>query len=324
MNTVACKNCRDLYAVLWIKPLMRGLNMAEAIKGRKIRYKEWGLNYTFDAQITQDHIDRFDDSMQLGSVEISTDNNGFIKTGNNLELEGRKPILVIGASFVESMLLEPVNRFPSVFEAELEEIYPGKFQVWNAGYSAMTPLHMLNKLASGMRPLFPKLAGVVLFVPTVDQGIIGRKHSYWDQDEIVSPVLPLAESLDFPEEAFDGFKDQAILWELIIRLLQSYDVPVITGGSAFRRSAWQDDPFWQKSFRHPDQPVGAINYIDRIVDNALAVAVDLGTPIMDSRDWECMHTPNHEYFYDLLHLNNEGGRVFGKEMARQVAEIDVF
>lgn len=137
--------------------------------------------------------------MEAGFIEVSTDNNGFIKTGNDLDPAGRKPILVIGGSFVESMLIEPKNRFCATLEMELESIHPGKYMVWNAGYSAMTPVHMLNKFVASLRPLFPELAGIVLSVPTLDQGIIGRKYSYWQPDQIVSPVLPLAEGVDFPE-----------------------------------------------------------------------------------------------------------------------------
>ncbi|MGP5634828.1 hypothetical protein [Corynebacterium casei] len=300
------------------------MNEFPTVRDRKIRLKEWGLNYTFNAEIKPAYLEGCDDSLKAGIVELSTDNNGFIKTNNGLNPQGRKAILVIGASFVESMFLEPNDRFCSAMEAELEHILPSEFVVWNAGYSAMTPIHMLNKFTASLRPLFSQLAGVILAVPTVDQGIIGRKYSYWDPDQIVSPVLPLAEGVTFPDEAFDGWKDQAILFELLIRLLKSYEVPTLVLGSPFRRSTWEVDPFWQKLHTDPDQTTRAIAYLDRIVDNALQVAKDMEVPLIDSRRFSSMVGPNHRYFYDYLHLNKDGGPIYGRELAQQVAAMKIF
>lgn len=305
---------------------MEWVNMSSypTVRDRKIRLKEWGINYTFDAEITSKHLEGFDGSMKEGFAHVSTDNNGFIKTENDLDPRGRKPILVIGASFVESMFVQPQNRFCAVLESELDRISPGKFSVWNAGYSAMTPVHMLNKFVASLRPLFSRLAGVILSVPTVDQGIIGRKYSYWDPDKIVSPVLPVVEGVEFPAEAFDGWKDQAVLWGAIIRFLRDYDVPVAVAGTPFRRSTWDEDLFWKKTFQSAAQPEGVIAYLDRIVDSAISVSRGANAPIIDARKFPSMASPNHRYFYDLLHLNNEGGPAFGRDLARHLTAIRVF
>lgn len=111
---------------------------------------------------------------------------------------------------------------------------------------------------------------------------------------------------------------------MIIRFIQAYDVPLVVAGTPFRRSTRDDDQFWQIPSNKSVDPVGAARYLDRVVDNALAVSRERDVPVIDTRRFMSMRGPNHRYFYDLLHLNNEGGPVYGRELAEHLSVMGIF
>lgn len=289
---------------------------------RSIRLKEWGLNLDTVKEINDRYLAGCDGSIMLNKVRLRTDNNGFIKTGNDIQGE-RGNIIFLGGSFVEAIFAEEKKRWPSVIERELESQSPGKYQILNGGYSGASSLHLLNLLTTKIRPFLPTASAVALCVSLTDAKIARQKHTLWAQDPYIDPMTPTSAGVDFPNEKFNITEDRVILWELMLRFLQHYDIPVIVIGSPYRRSTWDSDKYLHSQFSQKIVHKNMLNIYDRVVDETLNVARQLDVPTIDARYTGWGEAPNSQYFYDMLHLNEQGHEFFGRALMDDLLAVDI-
>ena len=152
-------------------------------KRRLIKLKEYGINLTETKICPTNYL-----QISAGTeFVISTDNNGFIKTGNydnsnyNVYDGEGDTIIILGDSFVECMFVPEKNRFCSVAERILVEKYNKKYFIYNGGMSGSHMLTCIFSLLAKVIPLNPKI--VILFLPAIDFGIARFVDGYWNNDK---------------------------------------------------------------------------------------------------------------------------------------------
>ncbi len=123
-----------------------------------------------------------DDSETLKDITyyLKTDDNGFIKNGNNQISKLKKndvKIIFFGGSTTESLFVKESVRFPSLLEKNLREKIKKNIYVYNAGVSGNNSLHSLLNLISKGISIKPNF--VVLMNNMNDLGSLKFSGSYW-------------------------------------------------------------------------------------------------------------------------------------------------
>ena len=109
--------------------------------------------------------------------KINVDRNGFISTGNQLEINPEIKILFLGGSTTETLYVPEKNRFPSVVERNLRSQLAQALNVYNGGVSGNHSMHSIFALLAKGIPLEPNY--VVLMHNMNDFALLSKTESYW-------------------------------------------------------------------------------------------------------------------------------------------------
>jgi hypothetical protein len=109
--------------------------------------------------------------------KINVDRNGFISTGNQLEINPEIKILFLGGSTTETLYVPEKNRFPSVVERNLRSQLAQTLNVYNGGVSGNHSMHSIFALLAKGIPLEPNY--VVFMHNMNDFALLSKTESYW-------------------------------------------------------------------------------------------------------------------------------------------------
>jgi hypothetical protein len=126
------------------------------------------------------HILSNTNSVQKKKYALNIDQNGFIRNGNTLKKSTSnkdKSIILFGSSTTESLYVSEINRFPSVLERNLSQIFEKNINVYNAGVSGNHSLHSLLSLIGKGIQIKPDYA--VLMHNANDLSLLRKTGSYW-------------------------------------------------------------------------------------------------------------------------------------------------
>lgn len=152
---------------------------------QNIRLKE------FDHNVNKIHIPS--DSYLRGAPQLdknrayfmSTDENGFISTGNSFIQDFT--IAIVGDSFVENVFVDEISRFESILERKF--LSNGlRVKVINAGVSGMTGLSAFNLILNKLIKIKPT---IVIFVqPSIDFSALLFKNGYFNDSKLFANLVP--------------------------------------------------------------------------------------------------------------------------------------
>ena len=117
------------------------------------------------------------ENLEQIDYEINIDKDGFIKTGNQVELNPDIKILFLGGSTTETLYVPEMNRFPSVVERSLRSKLTQTINVFNGGVSGNNSMHSIFALLAKGIALEPNY--VVLMHNINDFALLSKTESYW-------------------------------------------------------------------------------------------------------------------------------------------------
>lgn len=269
---------------------------------RVIRLKETSPGLDELRPRPEGYLEQTDGTVGEGPWPVRTDEHGFIATGNDIP-EDLPGIVFLGDSFVEATFTPERTRFVSIVERELQR-HGHHVRCLNGGYSGATLLQLFNVFINKVVPLVGKGGTVVLCIPQSDIPIYFRPQSYWYPTDRYSPVLPpfepVAESLPKGREA------TASILRLLISAAEEFGISLILVSSPHRHSNWEDDEYYQRVMVQEQHD--SLTERRRDIRAAIAQVVrETRAPFIDA-DAELMKSP--DWFYDELHLNDEGHEKF--------------
>lgn len=227
---------------------------------------------------------------------INTDENGFIKTGNNFS--SQEKIFLLGDSFVESMYSSEYLRMSSCLERKLitNNMY---YQVINAGVSGATSLNILNLIINKIVKFKPKM--VVIFIPTNDVYANNYIDGFWNDTKRFSNIFPPTGKSFFDNKLTENkISEITNIYKLIIEACKLFKIDIIISASPFVDK--YDKDFYkvlEASFND------AKKKRKKIYNEVFKICQDMGVKFFESKNYA-----DDSCFYDDVHLNDKGGIVF--------------
>lgn len=211
---------------------------------------------------------------------------------------------MLGGSFVESMFVDELDRFPSIVERGL----PEEWQVLNGGYSGMTTLHLLPLLTSKVPTVMSPGSKLLLFIGQSDVNAMGSAGIYWSDSKTLAPIEPRTFepfSPWGPKEAVERTVDA------LLSVAEAFDFDYGVVASPFRDGDFSNDPVLRATYRRQralyERAVERRRFIQ---DIAQQVTEFHGRPYFDGQS---VVEPND--FYDVIHLNSKGQYVFAEALS---------
>lgn len=239
---------------------------------------------------------------------MRTDDQGFIRTGNDVDVEFPE-IFVVGDSFTESLFASENVRFASQFERGV--LKAGfQYRVLNGGYSGMTTLHMLGVLTTKLPLLVKRPSKILLVIGQSDVNALSSPGLYWEQSKTVTPFA--APTMDANETLHDWRAAfvQMVTTVVTFAKLQGYDFAITAG--LYRNGDLRIDRVLQRTFRNNREAYEAETEKRRfILRTVREIAREHRIPLFDASE-EILKRP--EYFYDLLHLNHHGQEAYARAL----------
>ena len=119
---------------------------------------------------------------------MSTDENGFISTGNSFVQDFT--IAIVGDSFVENVFVDEILRFESILERKF--LCCGlRVKVINAGVSGMTGLSAFNLTLNKLIKIKPNI--IVFVQPSIDFSALLFKNGYFNDSKLFANLVPSTE-----------------------------------------------------------------------------------------------------------------------------------
>lgn len=285
---------------------------------RNIRLKRWPAEMRRRVTIPEKYTRHGDGSLLPGATSITTDAAGFILSGR-ANLDGRRPIVFLGDSVVESLYAPEGKRWPDIVEDELEARSPGSFRVLNGGKSGATLLHLAISLLATIPPESGNLAGLFIVAPGADAKLELDSATYWSSHRFVDPLTPGARqvsSFAHPEVE----RDRDLLWKVIFETMSAYAIPGAVLSAPVRKGEWSESSFLQKRYpSRQDYDASLLRY-DAVKEDARKAAAKGRMDFF----WNYQSFPrkkNERFFYDHVHFNDLGHRTFGEEVANAIWPI---
>lgn len=232
---------------------------------------------------------------------VSTDECGFIKTGNDIDSNFKT--VVLGDSFVESTFLDEADRFCSILERHDSRF--GKFlgRVLNAGVSGSTSLNLFNCLLNKIIPIHPDL--VIYVLPSNDASVHRYCETYWNDSEYYANIIPPSKT-----NLVGGF-DSNIMSIDFIRIMSVFShvcsvfgVKLAVATTVFEtryRGEFIEKKYKSKAWF--DANISARRFLN---DKLRSFAFINRIPLIDL---EIAISGEDYLFYDDLHLNVKGSRL---------------
>lgn len=281
---------------------------------RQIRFKEWGLYVDEWKTPIDERLQESDGTLERHKYRLRTDNNGFIRTGNELEnAGGLRKIALLGDSFVESLYSDEDMRFASQVERNL--LQSGRpFQLWNLGYSGATLLHSFNVFMNKLVPLLEYVEQVLIFTAMSDQRTLTRKRSYWIRDATHAPLIENSNGF-VPEDQDPSYANQRVLLKLFIQAVREFGSSPVVVLTPFRNGSFVTDQLHQRIYGNQQNFDRQMSLLTEINENSRDVAESVGCKVFDAAS----HLDGRpEYFYDHLHLNSLGKRVMSRYLTDEI------
>ncbi|USA52757.1 SGNH/GDSL hydrolase family protein [Acinetobacter sp. C32I] len=226
----------------------------------------------------------------------NTDQDGFITTGNYVS--SSKRIFIMGDSFVESMYSTEYLRISSCLERELFN-HGLDFQVFNTGVSGTTSLNILNSLLNKVVLYKPSL--IVVFIPTNDVYANNYKDGMWNKTKLFGNIAPPLIDSDFDNIlTAEKIEDTVKIYEIMNNVCKVFNIKLLVSASPFIDVI--DDNFYKISkAAHQDACVKRKTLYKSIFEFCKQNNVSY---------FETKDIVDRKFFYDDVHLNDCGGRVF--------------
>lgn len=249
-----------------------------------------------------------DDSISHGPFRARADKDGFLITGNEVN-EDDIPLVFLGGSFVESMLIPENRRFVAEIERQLDG-----FSCLNGGYSGSSTLHLFNVLLNKVYPLVGQTGAVVFFVGQSDADSIGLPDSYWNMKIRATPIQPAAVHTRSP--MVTHIEAVAALTNLVVDACERLGMKLILGVGPYRVASFGTDRVLRRLYkRNSESFERSRGFRNAIAETARAVARERGIELLDA---QALTGGAPSLFYDELHLNELGQRLFADLAADQL------
>jgi len=279
---------------------------------RYIRLKEMTPNTQFEHVPAPDYISKVGPSLGAGPFLARTSSDGFLETGNT-EINDSCQIVFLGDSFVESLYVPEMSRFPSIVERQLFDLgFP--YACRNGGYSGSTTLNLFNVLINKIVPLVGVEDWVVFFVPQSDADSIMAPASYWNESKRSSTIIPgfkPAKGL-----ALDGLAITRAILKMAVLSAKELGINIALAASPFRCSDYENDRILQNLYPDVQQFKQARAVREGLITTAIEVALESQVPFIDVQmrsEIDC--------FYDELHLNEVGQKLYADLLAKQLMQL---
>ncbi len=273
-----------------------------------------------------------------------TDVNGNVKSGRNSKGEPKNKILFLGGSTTESNEIDEPFRFPAVVETLLNDEYSIRVEVWNGGVRSHTIVDSINLLLNNAK--YANATHVVLMHNINDRLLLAFQGRYqsrlgmsgdtsWDKLKEASYALGNALK-DFASyhsnllfagrmhfARFHPFSGEEISQEVSEDTLD-LDDPKLEEHAIMYRTYLEAFIGLSKALRQVPivmtQPLGRPSKGQgRFNDELRAVALTHQVKLIDL---DRLLPANREglFLSDSIHMNNEGGKLVGHIIARDLLE----
>lgn len=284
---------------------------------RQIRLKRWPALVERQVTIPEKYTRACDGSLQPGVVSVATDEHGFILSGRR-EPSTRRSVIVLGDSVAESLYETTGARWTDFLEDELDAQFPGEFRVLNGGKSGATLLHIVTSVLNTLPPLADQTALVIIIAPGADAKLEKDSATYWSDHKYVAPLEPASPSIPF--EAPKIGRDRDLLWCLLFETLRAYGVPVAVVTPPIRHGSWEESSYLRSKFKSPEAYIEQLGRYGRVREAALSAAEKARVAtVAEIEDFP--RSDNERFFYDHVHFNTAGQKVFGMNVAKPIARI---
>lgn len=287
-----------------------------AADDRHIRLKEISPSTSRTSSPSESYRSYVDETLEAGPFLCRTDNNGFIITGNTVRSQSEK-LVFLGDSFVESIFSHETDRFVSDTERRLTASgIP--LRCLNAGYSGSTSLQLVNDLLNKIYPIVGPGGSVLFFVPQSDVKLLGDPASYWNSTALYAPIVPPA----VPEASGlePGLENTRRVLQIMAAVAQSLEIRLVLVASPYRSAPLGQDDWLARRLRG-DSYHRLLGWRSDLVDVVSSVASDLMVPFIDAAAY-MRNRP--DCFYDELHLNAKGQKVFSAWITDAILELPGF
>ncbi|MGV0428317.1 SGNH/GDSL hydrolase family protein [Corynebacterium pyruviciproducens] len=284
---------------------------------RQIRFKEWGVELETTKTPTDDYMRGTDGSVKQEPYLLRTDTEGFILTGNEFHnYGGMRKVVLLGDSFVESLFCEEKQRFASILEAKFHSD-GSNLQVWNAGYSGATLLHIFDLFVNKIVPLLQYVEKVVVFTGSSDQRTLGRARNYWTRDRTHSPIID-PRNFRHETESKQTTEHLERLLGAFIDFARTYDTEICVVLTPFRFARFGEDEFLDRVHSNSEKHQAALNQLRLINSAAKSVCEAKGISIIDGQSYL---EKDPRLFYDSVHLNPVGQSKFAEFLFSELKRI---
>lgn len=237
------------------------------------------------------YIEKTDGSLAQVGYRRRTTTDGYLETGVEV-VPGRPTLFVLGGSFVESMYCPESERFVSRLAQD------SGWNVLNGGYSGMTTLQLVVAVLSKIAGQAKEGDCLLAFVPLSDINPLLKQGSYWLSDSTYTAIQPALGS-----ELEPSTTHLSALLKCMESFTRHMGLKMILGVSPLRDCAF--DQAWIRNlyrrnslaFSNARRVAGEIN------ETVRREAHELGLDILDV---DAYLEGNPNFFYDELHLNQNG------------------
>lgn len=258
-----------------------------------LRLKEQKRNRIAPAHPTALQLKRSDGSLEDTAFDMTTDENGFIITGS--DVDASKPsIFFVGGSLVESSFAHPQDRFVAQIAKKVE------WNVFNAGYSGTTLLQSCLMIIGKFPMIAKKGDAVVLFASQSDANAARSKGGYWTNNSTYSPLkppIPKTPAFDF------SFSDTVDLLSTIELFLNRRGIHLVVVSAPYRNIDWTSDKWVRGNYGKEEVYKKARALREGLNETVATFGSESGRKFLDLA---AVMNGEPDHFYDEQHFNKKG------------------
>lgn len=288
-----------------------------ALTKRYIRLKEWGVLLDEYRTPSPEYVEGSDGTLPVKDYSLRTDVCGLLEPVVRCQAgrDVKNEYVALGGSFAEALFCEEDYRYWAWFNNQMARL-GSDLSLNSAGYSGSTMLHVVVLLLA-KAPIFRRASGVLLFPPLSDLSALRFQGGYWTDNSVYSPIVDGEKQKSKPTDDLDLASTRRLL-ELIRRVCATLDVNLVVHEPVFRRDYTGLDEFFKRfDSGHFER---SLEIKSKYIESIESACSEFGIPYVWS---DRFRETNFEYFYDELHLNAKGNRVFGELLATKFQALDL-
>lgn len=278
---------------------------------RAIRLKEFPRSVEIINTPPEWYVEARDSSLIRQDYKIQTDENGFIKSDPDNNLDAPR-LVFLGDSAIEGMYVIPEARMCSKLQSILKKEYGVEVRVLNGGYSGATALHSFNTFINKVIPLRP--AAVILMTGMIDASVALKQASFWSQDCWIEPIIDLRRVntwRDNNERNSPSFDDQIKLLMIFSAASRIFETPLWLATVPHRQLYHGE--YVAKAFKGHAEFAREVDQRRAVNDVTRRTAIKQQLPFFDL---ELDLVERTDIFYDMFHLNSIGGEVVARSLIK--------